>query len=41
MKRFLLNVRDWTMCFIYAALLWGVEIAWLICLGIVIVKLIR
>lgn len=38
MKRFLLNVRDWTMCSIYAALLWGVEIAWIGFLGWLLIK---
>ena len=38
---FLQWTRQVVLTTIFATILWGVEVAWLICLGIVIVKMIK
>ena len=41
MKKLLLKVKYWTIVLSYAAMLWGVEIAWLGLLGWLLVKTLK
>jgi hypothetical protein len=38
---FLQSIKQFVQTLIFATIIWGVEIAWLACLGIAIVKLIK